>query len=274
MNEITPSVILLGHDHYEFKSSVSDKNVISCNTRTDYFIQENLVNVYTAFRRCYKGGDNLEFLEYNQEYNIYDPECGFLQEQDIKNIENFIRKMRKSPHESPLEFGALTFSVSGVSRSFSHQWVRSRIASHCQMSQRYVNHENLDIIVPETIKNNKEAYEQYVTLMTDIEKKYNKFINDYNIPKEDARFILPEGTATAIVSKFNFRELIHIFKERCCNRTQWEYRYVAKEMLRLCKLYYPCVFENVGPKCINDRTGKFLGCPESNPCGNPPIKKG
>ena len=251
MNEVKPSVILLEHD---FDISLE---------RTLCALESNLVNVYTAFRRCYKGGENDTFLEYNTDSD----------EINISHIKEFISKMRKSPHESPLEFGKLTFAISGVSRSFSHQWVRSRIASHAQMSQRYVDHSNLDVVVPESIKNNSEAYMRYTYLIGQIEDFYNDLVTKYEVPKEDARYILNEGTATAIVSQFNFRELIHIFKERCCNRTQWEYRYVANEMLRLCKQYYPCVFENVGPKCIDDRTGKFLGCPEAHPCGNPPVKK-
>ena len=46
MNEVKPSVILLEHD---FDISLE---------RTLCALESNLVNVYTAFRRCYKGGEN------------------------------------------------------------------------------------------------------------------------------------------------------------------------------------------------------------------------
>lgn len=50
-------------------------------------------------------------------------------------IKNWIR----SGHESMIEHASVTFRVSDVSRSLSHQLVRHRIASYSQQSQRYTS---------------------------------------------------------------------------------------------------------------------------------------
>ena len=61
----------------------------------------------------------------------------------------------------------------------------------------------------------------------------------------------------------NARELRHFFRMRCCNRAQAEIRYVANEMLKLCKGVAYELFEDAGPAC------KVGACKETKSCGNP-----
>jgi thymidylate synthase (FAD) len=65
------------------------------------------------------------------------------------------------------------------------------------------------------------------------------------IRKEDARFLLPNATATRIVVTMNFRELRHFFKVRCDRAAQWEIRALATEMLKLAYQVAPAVFEDL-----------------------------
>jgi thymidylate synthase (FAD) len=48
----------------------------------------------------------------------------------------------------------------------------------------------------------------------------------------------------------NVRELLHFFQLRCCNRASEQMRYVANEMLKICKEWLPEIFENAGPSCV------------------------
>lgn len=57
-----------------------------------------------------------------------------------------------SGHESVLEHATFTFAIEGISRACSHQLVRHRMASYSQQSQRYVNMDTFDWIVPKSIK--------------------------------------------------------------------------------------------------------------------------
>jgi thymidylate synthase (FAD) len=96
---------------------------------------------------------------------------------------------------------------------------------------------------------------------------YQLFI-DHHISAEDARYILPQAIITKMIITVNARELLHIFKLRCCNRAQWEIREVAKSMLKEVKNISPNVFKNAGPSCILGR------CLEGElTCGKPWSKK-
>lgn len=58
---------------------------------------------------------------------------------DPKVNSEFIRKLVKNGHESPLEHASATFLIEGISRACSHQIVRHRLASFSQRSARYVD---------------------------------------------------------------------------------------------------------------------------------------
>jgi thymidylate synthase (FAD) len=62
------------------------------------------------------------------------------------------------------------------------------------------------------------------------------------VRKEDARFVLPNATATRIIVTMNFRSLRHLFAVRCDKAAQWEIRELALEMLRQVHELAPSVF--------------------------------
>lgn len=156
---------------------------------------------------------------------------------------NFIRMLLKLGHESVLEHAVASFRISGVSRSFTHQLVRHRIASYTQKSQRYVNESNFDYVIPDTIAKNDEALRIYDKFMQNCRFVYQDLIK-LGIPKEDARFVLPNATKTEIVLTANFRELRHMIKLRGGKEAQWEIRRVFIEILKILKEYAPTVFED------------------------------
>jgi thymidylate synthase (FAD) len=158
---------------------------------------------------------------------------------------------------SVIEHASFTFSIEDVSRALTHQLVRHRIASYTQQSQRYVRYDTLkSYVVPPSITANPEAEKIFDETLERISETYNKLLN-MGIPKEDARYILPNAAKTNIVVTMNARELRHFFNLRCCMRSQWELREVAIEMLRQVKRVAPSLFENAGPTCV-----EFGYCPE------------
>lgn len=181
-------------------------------------------------------------------------------------IEQFINKLMEMGHESPLEHVTFTFAIEGVSRTLTHQLVRHRIASYSQQSQRYVNESNFEYIVPPSIAKNQRSISKFTNLMTSINRVYNELI-DAGIPKEDARYILPNATETKTIVTFNVRSLLHFFSLRCCNRAQWEIRILANLMLAEVKKVAPLLFKKAGSAC------KQKGyCPEGKmSCGIAPI---
>lgn len=165
----------------------------------------------------------------------------------------------------------------------SHQLVRHRIASYSQKSQRYVNEGGFDYIIPPSIAKHSYLRGKFEAVMQQLQDDYDwirkcltaEIANDEGIDKkaaekranEDARFLLPNACETKIIVTMNIRSLFNFFKERCCNRAQWEIREMAMQMWHLCMEVSPLIFQHAGPECITK--GK---CPEGKmSCGKPPI---
>ena len=101
-----------------------------------------------------------------------------------------------------------------------------------------------------------------------IEKKYQELV-DAGIKKEDARSILPNATASSIVTSLNLRELIHLANLRLCTRAQYEIRMAVAKMCALIIKKEPWLAEHLVPKC--ERLGY---CDEDNSCGRMPKRNG
>lgn len=154
-----------------------------------------------------------------------------------------IKFLIKMGHLSVLEHASATFRIKGASRSFTHQLVRHRLASYTQQSQRYVNENNFEYVVPPSIQNNEAALKIFNEFMEESKKSYVK-LREMNILKEDARFVLPNAVVSEIVITANLREFRHIFKLRCDKKAQWEIRKVSIEMLKILKEKVPAVFDD------------------------------
>ena len=185
-------------------------------------------------------------------HTVDNPAMGEMSEQEIGAI---IRITRDAGHHSVLEHASFTFAIDNVSRALTHQLVRHRLASYSQQSQRYVNLEPLDYVLPPTVAGNPEARRKYEEVMGFLEKSYGELVN-MGIPLEDARYILPNATHTNIIVTMNARELINFFTLRTCMKAQWEIRAMAYVMLRLVRDIAPTIFENAGPACLRG------DCPE------------
>jgi len=151
----------------------------------------------------------------------------------------FIRMLIKRGHESVLEHASATVRIKGVSRALTHQLVRHRLCSFTQKSQRWVSESDFTYITPNSVKG--QTYVIYNSLMNTIRDTYNVLVKS-GIPKEDARFILPNATSTEIVITANFREWRHILRLRGARQAQWEIRKLAIKILELLKEYAPTVF--------------------------------
>lgn len=162
--------------------------------------------IYQAGRTCYQGAEDDS-----------PPECV---------VANFIKKRMDEGHMSIFEHASATFRISGISRACSHQLVRHRLASYSQESQRYVRVDSPDWIIPKTILENDEAFGLIVEVL-DVNALCYRDLLDMGIPKEDARFILPNATPTEIVMTANFREWLHIIRLRTGHSAQWEIREVC-----------------------------------------------
>lgn len=181
-------------------------------------------------------------------------------EKEIK----LLKKIYKEGHHSIFEHCFFTFAISGISRTCSHQLVRHRIASYAQQSQRYVDMSKEPFVIPPSVK--KNAKKRFEKILQEAKEVYQKLSKE--IPKEDARFILPQAVQTNLVMTLNLREMMVISKERLCLRAQWEIRQLITKMKEEIKKIEPFLAELLQPKCIH------LGyCPEEETCGLMPLKE-
>ncbi len=153
----------------------------------------------------------------------------------------FIRARLHDGHESIIEHASASFEVSGISRACSHQLVRHRLASYSQESQRYVDMSEPSFVIPEAIRDNAQARNVWEHLTQQIQSAYQE-LRALDIRKEDARFLLPNATATRIVVTMNFRELLHFFRLRISAEAQWEIRTLAVHMLNQLVPHAPTIF--------------------------------
>jgi len=179
-----------------------------------------------------------------------------------ERAEKMIGKVVGMGHLSVVEHAHFTFSIEGVSRSLTHQLVRHRIASYSQQSQRYVGMSKAEYILPPSIAGDPAAREAFSRAMDDAWRVYAELAE--KVPKEDARYVLPNACQTNITVTMNARELWHFFSLRCCRRAQWEIRMMAWKMLVEARKAAPVLFKDAGPPC-------FRGpCPEGEySCGEP-----
>ncbi len=153
--------------------------------------------------------------------------------------------------QSSWEFCDYTFAISGVSRAFTHQLVRSRHGSYAQQSQRTVDMEGFDYITPDKMVNALAAFEPfedivpeamtpaaqhqldasrtYHNTMAEIDVGY-RALRELDVPPQDARGVLPTNVETNIIAKFSLRTLADMAKLRLCTRTQGEYQNVFRLM--------------------------------------------
>lgn len=187
---------------------------------------------------------NVVLLSCNGRDVLYDA-VGVCQNTDDKV--RALQKALKAGHESLLEHVNFTFKIQGISRACSHQLVRHRIASYAQESQRYVkiNSKEKWFVVPPSLENVPMFYMSMQVFAT----QYNKLL-DEGIPKEDARFVLPNATKTQLVMTINARSLMNFFTLRLCTKAQWEIRELAEKMLIKVAPWLPEVFHvDMFPKC-------------------------
>ena len=204
-----------------------------------------LKTLYTAFRVCYSALTPAQIEERIADGRI-------MREQ----MQEFIDARLATGHASPLQQIWFEFGIAGVSRAFSHQFVRHHMGiSFEQQSQRYVTYRDgtFPYTVPATVKRaGKEA--EYLQVIDTIGRAYLDLV-EAGVPAEDARFLLPNATHTNFKVSVNYLELLHIGDLRLCTRAQWEFRKVVAMMRAEVKREFPELARFMQPKCGEFRLG-------------------
>src|SRR5688572_31056194 len=106
--------------------------------------QDPIRQLYLAYRVAYSALTPIQIEERIEDDRI-----------TREQMQDFIEKRLETGHASPLEQVWFVFGISGVSRAFSHQFVRHHMGiSFEQQSQRYVTFKDGEFpyTVPESVK--------------------------------------------------------------------------------------------------------------------------
>lgn len=131
---------------------------------------------------------------------------------------------------SSWEFVDYLFLMEGVSRSYTHQQVRTRWASYAQQTMRVLDVGDFDYVYTEKNLENPYAMAAIDRVLDAIKQGYRELIR-IGQPVEDARGVLPTNIATNIVCKFNLRTLSELARSRTGGRTQGEYQRVINSTM-------------------------------------------
>jgi thymidylate synthase (FAD) len=180
----------------------------------------------------------------------------------------YLRHILEVGHLSVLEHGSVTFYLTGVSRSLTHELIRHRHFSYSQLSQRYVPEKRAAMVEPEVIASDPVLHEKfqaaaeasvaaYNDLLTGLEERFADEPNPTlrrKQARQAARAVLPNATETRIVVTGNYRAWRHFIAMRATEHADVEIRSLAVECLRQLQKAAANVFDDFAISTLPDGT--------------------
>jgi thymidylate synthase (FAD) len=180
----------------------------------------------------------------------------------------YLRHILEVGHLSVLEHGTVSFYLTGISRSLTHELIRHRHFSYSQLSQRYVPERDAAMVEPGVIAEDPELHELFLAaadasvrayegLLEGLEKR---FADEPNATlrrkqaRQAARAVLPNATETRIVVTGNYRAWRHFIAMRATEHADVEIRELAVECLRQLQREVPNVFADFEIGVLDDGT--------------------
>ncbi|WP_026185323.1 FAD-dependent thymidylate synthase [Salinispora pacifica] len=171
-------------------------------------------------------------------------------------------------HLSVLEHGSVSFYLTGVSRSLTHELIRHRHFSFSQLSQRYVPERDAAMVEPAVIADDPELHKRFVEAAEASVRAYTellagleqRFTDEPNATlrrkraRQAARAVLPNATETRIVVTGNYRAWRHFIGMRATEHADVEIRELAVECLRQLQGVAPSVFNDFVISSLPDGT--------------------
>ena len=206
------------------------------------------------------------------------------EEVDREEMERVVKNCIRAGHLTVCEFATFNFHIEQITRSCSHQLVRHRHASFCQMSERrvvlgtdddeyYIREEyfgmgggccSVEVEAEKALASlchaqNEDVKRSFVWSFVE----YRDLIKS-GVPVEQARAVLPECTYTNLMMSVNFRELMHICALRLCRKAEEEIREMCVKMVEAVADVQggPFLLQFLRPKCFQNER-----CSEAKPCG-------
>lgn len=175
-----------------------------------------------------------------------------LQKEEIDRMVAHILAVR---HYSVLRHVLFAFTVEGVSRSFSHQFVRHHVGVDVeQRSQHYRREKQFGYNLPDSVENcqaeegETTAEEMYVDHMESSQDLYDRLLT-MGVDKSEARQVLPNACETQMVVTMNLNAVMNVVSQRACRLNTPEILQVAVQVRKLVGEAIPEAKAFLGPTC-------------------------
>ena len=158
-------------------------------------------------------------------------------------------EMLKGGLQTALEDFRIAFAVYGMSRTGTHQLVRTRLAAFHQQSQRAHYYGDFPSVrMPESFLSHPELALKYKKLAEAAADFYYDAC-EADVSYQDARFGLLEGTTNFILWEGSLREFINTYAYRACSMFQHEICHVFRSMGKLLIEKHPYLEQYVKISC-------------------------
>lgn len=176
-----------------------------------------------------------------------------------ERTEDYIRSAAiDKGHGSILEHASVTFYITGISRSCTHEFIRHRHLSYSELSQRYVDQSEAEHVVPPAFRDTDVRYEVDHNF-AQAQWAYNDRLEDADDiglhgkrARQAARAVMPECTETRITVTGNYRAWRHFVITRGSEHADDEIRELAIELLDQLYGLAPSVFADLSVVELSD----------------------
>ncbi|OZD50925.1 thymidylate synthase (FAD) [Rhodococcus sp. 06-1477-1B] len=169
---------------------------------------------------------------------------------------SYLRHLLDVGHLSVLEHASVSFYITGISRSCTHELIRHRHFSYSQLSQRFVPEHDANVVLPPAVEGDPELEALFASATEASRAAYSKLLAALDGKLESvtnaalrgkqarqaARSVLPNATETRVVVSGNYRAWRHFVSMRASEHADVEIRRVAVECLRKLVDVAPDVF--------------------------------
>lgn len=165
---------------------------------------------------------------------------------DTRENDTYLDHILEEGHLSVMEHGSITFYVTGISRSLTHELIRHRHLSYSQLSQRFVNEDTAEVVVPPILSGDPEAIAMLEEHMSVSRAVYQNLVTRListgatrKEAREAARAVLPNMTETKIVVTGNIRAWREVIAKRNSPGADAEIQQFARGILEHLKVLAP-----------------------------------
>lgn len=169
--------------------------------------------------------------------------------------EDYLANILRQGHESVLEHASASFYIEGVSRALTHELIRHRHLSYSQLSQRFVDESESEIVCPPALAKHCSSDGEMNELdeswfeASSWYKSIVQTLTEDGLPRkqarEAARAVLPNMTETKIVVTGNMRAWRDVIKRRYTLAADAEIRKVAGLILSELRQLAPNSFQDI-----------------------------